>query len=151
MVTEPAENRARRVEREIADDFGGRVDDGAEIDVEKIAFDHFNVRICGERGAQALSERAIEFDQDQAARPTRRDALAQDAEAGADLDNGVSGDERGRIDDAIGDRSLGEEILSPGFAGNDARLRERRFRARRPRRRFSVSPFSHLRRSLNQR
>src|ERR1700687_136238 len=76
--------------------------------------------------AEPLREPRIEFDKGEAANRAACDALAQDAEAGANLDHVVAGSEFGGGDDTVGDTGLDEEILPFRFERTYACVCERR-------------------------
>src|SRR5579863_8379151 len=84
-----------------------------------------------EMHAEPLREPRIEFDQGEATKRAACDALAQDPEAGANLDNVVAGGEFGGSNDTVGDTGLDEEILPFRLERTYASDCERRGRAER--------------------
>ena len=75
--------------------------------------------------ALLLSREAIvQLHEKQPADGLLREAIAQDTEAGANLDNVVAGGNFRRRNDAIGDARLHQEVLAPGLMRRDSSQRE---------------------------
>src|ERR1700691_5501740 len=123
VIAQPAQNRRRDIEGEIADYLDPRIArECREIEREKIGVNHADIReALLEPGRKAR----VELHQRQRASWPRRDFLSQDAEAGTDLDYRIRFAKLRRRDDSIRYAGAGEKILAARFRRPHAHSRER--------------------------
>jgi hypothetical protein len=97
----------------------------ARIAAQEISIDDCDASIIGKAFAQLDCETIIEFDQDQSAQWLARKPLAQDAEAGANLNHVVAASDFGGLDNSIRNARLHQEILTLRFVRDHTGDRKR--------------------------
>src|SRR5688572_10379441 len=106
---EVLQERRGDVVGQVADDVEWCAGELGEIGVECVAFDDFDVARHG--GAQLRDEVAVDFDRDDAARGGS-EFTGKGAGSGSDFDNGVTGGDAGKPNDALEDVAIGKEVLA---------------------------------------